>query len=296
MRPPPGTGSRPGIVFSVAGVPHSARGSGSLAGVERVAELGLGGMEVEFVHGVRMGEALADRVGERARQLGVVLTCHGPYYINLNSDDADKRRASAERILATARAARRLGARSITFHAGFYMGQDPAAVYRTVKEALARIVDTLRAEGNGVQIRPELTGKPSQFGSLDELLALGRELDGVLPCIDFSHLYARTAGGYNSPAAFREVLERYADALGPDSLADLHLHVSGIEYTPKGERRHQTLAESRFNYRELLRAVKAARAGGVVVCESPIQEDDALTLKRSYARLRVPHPLPPQPA
>ncbi len=273
--------------FSVAGVPNSAKGSGTVAGVERVAELGLDGMELEFVHGVRIGDELAERVGERAAELGVVLTCHGPYYINLNSVEIEKRRASVERILATARAARKVGARSVTFHAAFYMKQPPRKVFDVVRDSLSRIVETLRSEDNHVQIRPELTGKPSQFGDLEELLELSSLIDGVFPCVDFSHLYARTAGGYNTLEEFSDVLERYAMVLGREALHDLHLHVSGIEYTPKGERRHRELKESEFNYRDLMRALKKAGARGVVVCESPALEDDTLLLKRSYQRVRV---------
>ncbi len=279
------TGGRLG--FSVAGVPRSARDSSTVAGVERVAELGLDGMELEFVHGVRIGDETAGRVGERAAELGVALTCHGPYYINLNSAERDKREASVERILATARAARKVGARSVTFHAAFYMKREPREVYRVVRDALSRIVDILRSEDNQVQIRPELTGKPSQFGDLEELLQLSAQIDGVLPCVDFSHLYARTAGGYNTLGEFTAVLERYAMVLGRKALHDLHLHVSGIEYTPKGERRHLEFKESKFNYRDLMRALKTAGARGVVVCESPALEDDTLLLKRSYQRVRV---------
>jgi deoxyribonuclease-4 len=109
----------------------------------------------------------------------------------------------------------------------------------------------------------------------------------VLPCIDFSHLHART-GAENSLAEFKRTLNRYSKVIGKASLKDLHLHVSGIEYTPKGERRHLLLKESDFKYRDLLKALKSAGAGGVLICESPNLEDDALLLKRSYSRIRFP--------
>jgi deoxyribonuclease-4 len=279
-------GKRPDrLRFSVAGVPASSRGTDPAAGVQRVAELKLDAMELEFVHGVRIRDEMAGRVRDLATRLDVALTCHGPYYINLNSDDADKKQASIIRILDTARAAQKTGARSITFHAAFYLKQDPERVHRTVRESLTHIVSTLRAEGNAVQVRPELTGKPTQYGDLEELLRLSVEVEGVLPCIDFSHLYARTAGGFNSYDDIMRVLERYAEVLGTESLADMHLHASGIEFTPKGERRHLRLSESKYRYKELLRALKTAQVKGVLVCESPIQEEDSLLMKRSFGRL-----------
>lgn len=274
------------MLFGTAGVPLSSRGGDPASGVARIAELGLGAMELEFVHGVRIRDDMADRVRRVAEEHGIALTCHGPYYINLNSQEKEKRQASVKRILDTARAAHRVGARSITFHAAFYMKRDPRGVHRVVQDALAGIMDTLAKEKIRVQVRPELTGKPSQYGNLEELLALSREITGVFPCIDFAHFHART-GVQNSLKEFEQTLKLYARALGKPALSDLHLHVSGIEYTPKGERRHLVLEESDFKYRELLKALKASGAGGVLICESPNLEEDALLLKHSYRRIRA---------
>ena len=42
------------LLFGTGGVPLSAKSSSTEAGIERIAELGLGCMEVEFVWGVKM--------------------------------------------------------------------------------------------------------------------------------------------------------------------------------------------------------------------------------------------------
>lgn len=280
-------GGKGGLRFGTGGVPRSSPAPDAVSGIETVAQLGLSAMELEFVHGVHIQEASAARIRERAQALDVALTCHGPYYINLNAAEPEKRQASRRRILETARAARLVGARSITFHAAFYLGQDPQAVHRTVRDELRGIVETLRAEGNTVQIRPELTGKPSQYGSLEELLQLSTEVPGVLPCIDFSHAHARSGGAKNSAEEFAEMLAQVRAVLGAEALADLHLHVSGIEYTGKGERRHLDLPEADLRYQDLLRSLVAVRAGGVLVCESPSLEQDALRMQRLYRKLRA---------
>ncbi len=277
------------LLFGTAGVPSSAEKPDTVSGVEAIARRGLGAMELEFVHGVRMKDELAQRVGETARRLGVTLTCHGPYYINLNSPEKDKLEASVTRILDTARAAHKAGAVSITFHAAFYQKGEPRLVHERVREHLARIIDQLESEGiDDVEIRPELTGKPSQYGNLEELIQLSLELPRVMPCIDFSHLHARTAGGFNRREEFEAVLDKLKTSLGKDALARLHIHVSGIEYTAKGERKHLQLDDSDFNYKDLLKALKSAGAAGVVICESPDPEPDALLLQRTYNRLRTP--------
>ena len=67
----------------------------------------------------------------------------------------------------------------------------------------------------------------------------------------------------------------------------MHMHVSGIEYGPRGEKKHLTLKDSDFNYKELLRALKNMDCAGFVICESPNLEDDALLLQRCYKRLKT---------
>ncbi len=274
-----------GLLFGTGGVPVSAAERSTEAGIERIAGLGLGCMEVEFVQGVKMSPEVAVSAGKLAANRQVVLTAHAPYYINLNSAERQKVHMSKERILETARIAGLLGARSITFHAAFYLADSPVDTYTAVKCQLLKVMNTLRDEGNTVKIRPEVAGKRSQFGSIEELLQLSAELEGVAPCIDFSHWHART-GQANSYPEFLEVLDQVEARLGRQALDDLHIHVSGIAYGLKGEIKHLMLQESDFRYEELLRALKDRQAKGVVICESnPYIEQDALLLQQTYHEL-----------
>lgn len=274
-----------GLVFGTAGIPHSSNSPKTTqAGIICVHELGLGCMEVEFVQGVKMGEETARAVGEVARKRGTILTAHGPYYINLNSKEEEKVAASRERILQTARVASTFGGNGIVFHAAFYLDSPPEQVYDKVKRHLAEIIEQLEKEKKRVWIRPEVMGKGSQFGTLNEVLRLSAEIEGVAPCIDFAHLHART-GKFNTYNEFSQVLDQVGEKLGRDGLDNMHLHVSGIEYTHKGERKHVNLEESDFHYTELLQALKDHEAKGVVICESPNLEGDALLLHKTYSTL-----------
>ncbi|MFH1023561.1 MAG: TIM barrel protein [Planctomycetota bacterium] len=264
----------------------SARGGALADGIRRVRELGLSAMELEFVHGVRITPAAAAAVAAAAREANVRLTAHGPYYINLNAVEPEKREASVRRILETGRAVAACGGDSFTFHAAFNLKSPPEAVYPVVRDALRGIVATLRKEGITARVRPETTGKPVQFGSLEEILRLSTEVDGVAPCVDFSHLHARSGGKVNTRKEFDAVLESVKTALGAEALADMHIHVSGIEYGPKGELKHLMLKESDLKYRDLLKSLRAAGAGGVVVCESPDMEADALLLQKLWKRMK----------
>jgi len=273
------------LLFGTGGVPFSAESRSTEAGIERIAELGLGCMEVEFVQGVKMRPEAAVSVGELAARKNIVLTAHGPYAMNLNAIEPQKVHMSKERILQTARMAALFGARSITFHAAFYLKDTPAQTYAVVKKHMQELMNTLRKEGNKVTISPEVSGKLSQFGSLEEILKLSSEIEGVLPCIDFSHWHART-GKANSYQEFSHILDQVEKKLGRPGLDNMHIHLSGIAYGKKGEIKHLMLSDSDFRYAGLLKALKERRANGVVICESaPYLEQDALLLQETYRRL-----------
>jgi len=274
-----------GLLFGTGGVPISAQSRSTEAGIESIAELGLGCMEVEFVQGVKMSPEVAVSVGALAAKKNVVLTAHGPYFVNLNAVEPQKVHMSKERILQTARIAALFGARSITFHAAFYLKSTPAETYAVVKKQLQQVVNTLHKEGNRVMISPEITGKLSQFGTIEELLKLSSEIEGVLPCIDFSHWHART-GKANSYQEFSGILDQVERKLGRRGLDNMHIHLSGIAYGKKGEIKHLMLPESNLRYAELLKALKERKAKGVVICESvPYLEQDALLLQQTYHEL-----------
>jgi deoxyribonuclease-4 len=274
-----------GLLFGTGGVPVSAKSRSTEAGIERIAELGLGCMEVEFVQGVRMSPEVAVSVGELAARKNVALTAHGPYFINLNAVEPQKVHMSKERILQTARIAALFGARSITYHAAFYLKNTPAETYAVVKRHLQEVVNTLRREGNKVTISPEVMGKPSQFGTLEEILQLSSEIEGVAPCIDFSHWHART-GKANSYQEFTDILDQVEEKLGRRALDNMHIHLSGIAYGKKGEIKHLMLPESDLQYAHLLKALKERKAKGVVICESvPYLEQDALLLQQTHRGL-----------
>jgi deoxyribonuclease-4 len=273
------------LLFGTGGVPFSAESRSTEAGIERIAELGLGCMEVEFVRGVKMSPQVAASVGELAVRKKVVLTAHGPYFINLNAVEPQKVHMSKERILQTARIAALFGARSITFHAAFYLKSTPAETYVMVKKRLQEVMNTLQKEGNKVTISPEVTGKPSQFGTLEELLQLSSEIEGVAFCLDFSHWHART-GKANSYQEFLDILDQVERKLGRQALDNMHIHLAGIAYGKKGEIKHLMLPDSDFQYAELLKALKERKAKGVIICESaPYLEKDALLLQQTYRAL-----------
>ena len=273
------------LLFGTAGIPLSANPRTTADGIKHVKKLGLGAMELEFVHSINITKEKAPEIKKIAEENNVVLTCHAPYFINLNSLEKAKVTASIGRILNSARIANLCGGYSVCFHSGFYMGQEPKMVYDTIKNNLKEIVSTLKKEGNNIWLRPETTGKETQFGNVDEILQLSQELDNVMPCVDFAHFHARTNGKYNTYREFASILEAIEKKLGKKGLENMHMHITGIAYGPKGEKNHLTLKESDLKYEELLKVLKDFKAKGVAISESPNIEEDALLMKKVYFKI-----------
>jgi deoxyribonuclease IV len=271
------------LVFGTAGIPISSKGLGTISGIGKVQELGLGAMELEFVRNISIQENETASIREAAKKKDVVLSCHASYFINLNAKEPATLDASRNRLLKAAKIAAMCGAWSVCVHAAYYLGMESEAVYRQVKKQIASVVSVLQHNDLNIWVRPETPGKKSQFGSLQESLRLSNELEGVMPCIDFAHMHA-IEGKNNTYEEFSSILQQVEKSLGREGLENMHIHMSGINYGDKGEKNHLELRESDMNYTELMKAFRDFKVKGIVICESPIIEEDALLLQKVYKR------------
>ncbi|MBN1303804.1 MAG: TIM barrel protein [Anaerolineales bacterium] len=272
-----------GTVGSPAGTPKKT--GGSVGAVLFSRSIGLLALELGWVRAVRVSEQTCEAIREASGEQDVALSVHAPYFININADDEEWPK-SRRRLMDAAHYGRLAGATDIIFHPGSYFGRPAGAVLKTVVPRLQACVDELRAAGSPVTLRPETMGKPAMLGSLEDTLVMGLEVDGVEPCLDFAHLHARPGDGtMNTYAEWAHSLEAYARALGEASLKRLHIHISGIEYGEKGERKHLPLAEADIDETALLKALNDFNCGGRILSESPIMEQDALNLKKAWMEI-----------
>src|SRR3989339_649650 len=261
------------MIFGTGGTPNSTFPRNTLTALNRLRELGLDAMELEYVRGSFPGEPKAREIAAAALKNGITLTAHGPYYINLNSSEPEKLEKSRQWIYKTAYYGSLSGAISMTFHPGYCMGGEGEIVFRAVQNQLIIIRDKLKEDKIKIDICPELAGALPEFGALDEILRLSSETEGINFCIDWSHLHART-GAFNTLKEFESVISRIRKTLGETPLKKLHMHLSGIEYGKSGEKKHLNLDESDMNYKDLLRVFKGNDVRGILICESPSLEDD----------------------
>ena len=281
--------------FGPAGnaVAFSEQYQSSLDAPAWIAGLGLDCYEYQCGKGVRIGQDTAEKLGERARQAGISLSLHAPYFISLSNPDPEMRRKTVGYITTSCLAARWMGATRVVIHTGALLKRTRRQALDIAKETLRQSIAACDDQGFGdVTLCPETMGKINQLGDLDEVLELC-QIDGrLLPCIDFGHLYARSLGADDGAEVFARMLDKVASALGEERASRFHSHFSRIEFTPRGgEKCHRTFADhGGFGPDWQPLAAEIARRGWTptFICESAgTQAEDARTMKDIYRAQRA---------
>lgn len=277
-------------MFGTAGNPDRFQAEGFKASKDMPLWLkgkGLDAYEYQCGKGVSVGEATARAIGEKAAQAGIVLSLHAPYFVNPANPDPDSQEKTAGYVLAACRVARWMGAGRVVIHTGALQKRTREDALATARESFKMLRRRCDDEGYGdILLCPETMGKINQLGDLEEVLALSVVTHGLLPCVDFGHLYARSLGALEGQEATARMLDRMAEVLGEEKARCFHSHFSMIEFTPKGgEARHLTFDQTDFgpDYRPLCRELARRRWSPTIICESAGTQDiDALTMKEEY--------------
>ncbi|MFH0817426.1 MAG: TIM barrel protein [Candidatus Micrarchaeota archaeon] len=270
--------------FGPAGIPLAVDGD-TLEGLKYTAKIGLKAYEVEFVRGVHMGKEKALELGKNARELGVSLSCHGPYWINCAARDKLKIARSIHNIMDSARAMQAMGGGVVVIHPAFYMERDKGEVYEQVKETLSLALEKIKAERlDKILIGLETSGKPTQFGTVEEVSRLSIELSQVIPVFDFAHLHAVRNGWIKGKEQYSQIFDEVEKILGGAYLKHFHSHYSNIEYTIKGERRHLEFSPTSGEppFKPLAELIVERGYDGTIICETPLLDQDALLLQKIF--------------
>lgn len=272
-----------GTVGSPIGTPKKP--GGSVGAIQFSKSIGLTAFELGWVQSVRVSEETCGLIKQASTEEGVSLSVHAPYFFNLNATEEEWPK-SRKRLMDAAHYGHLAGATDIIFHPGSYFERPPAEVLKVAIPRLKSCMDELHKKKNPVTLRPETMGKSAMLGSLEDTLEMSRLIKGVLPCLDFAHLHARPGdGSMNTVREWTSLLETYQAALGKESLKKLHIHLSGIEYGPKGEKNHLALGESDLKINHLFQVLKEFGCAGRILCESPIMEEDALNMKKAWVKM-----------
>ncbi|WP_069806645.1 TIM barrel protein [Vulcanisaeta thermophila] len=268
------------VFIGPAGVPIGARerkkSAGTLDGIRYTAEVGLSAMEVEFVQGVRMSRDAAAEAGELARGLGVRLSVHAPYFINLCSEDSGKVEASITRLQESLDRGEAMGATVVVFHPAYYGKLGPEGCYNAVKDAVLRVLDWMRESGiRNVKLGLEVMARKGQFGGLEEVFRLVKEINHpqVVAVVDWGHVYARNGGSID----YAQVLNLWREYFGDQPM---HTHFTCVKYK-NGEwiDEHEPLDTNNPPFEPLAQELGRRDIEITIISETPLLEKDALKMK-----------------
>lgn len=268
----------------------SAVHKSSLEAPQWIREQGLDCYEYQCGKGVHIGKETAEKLGEKAREAGITLSLHAPYFINLANPESIQKNNGY--VLTSAAAASWMGATRIVVHSGTLMGRTRREALEIAKRSMKALLTVCDTAGLGhITLCPETMGKINQLGDLDEVLELCDLDPRLIPCVDFGHLYARSLGTDDGAEAFERMLDRMERVLGRERASVFHSHFSRIEFTPKGgEKCHRTFVDNGGfgpDPAPLMAAIARRGWGPTIICESAgTQAEDALTMKTLYEGYR----------
>ena len=266
--------------FYAEGHKHSEEAPAFLRG------MGLNAYEYAAGHGVGLKDEKAALIGEAAKEAGVAVSIHAPYYINLATPDPEKAERNLDYFMKSAHAVTLMGGQRVVFHPGSPGKEPRQTAFERTLESFLTIRRALDGAGyEQVILCPETMGRPSQLGTLEEIITLCQAEKHALPTIDFAHLHAAGGGGLTSRAAFEQVLDALTAGLGEERMRHFHSHFSRIAYTAKGEKMHMTFADADYgpDFAHLAPVLRKRGLEPVIICESRgTQADDAAAMKQIY--------------
>lgn len=221
-----------------------------------------------------------DRIGCMAERLDVSLSMHTPHYMDLGSGH-ELTESSFSNLQRAAYLTDALGGDVVVTTLGPYNGTMPeeeldAAIYDNV----AALMEWWKDYGFKPKLGIEITGHEEVFGSVEQVLDICGEIDGLVPVINFASYQARTKGGLFKSDDYADLV----DMVSPYCDGRIYTIFSGMEYfensyrlTPikRGDLKFETLAEYLVDSRPEMD----------IISSSPLLEHDAMYMRVIYERV-----------
>ena len=244
----------------------------AISNLEEFHNLGIKACEIPFTYGPYIKEKKdALEIGEAAKRLGIFLSIHAPYFVNLNSKEEEKIENSKKRILKCCEIGHWLGAKRVIFHPGFYSEMESSEASLKIKEGILEMQKIIKKNKWDVELCPETMGKVNVFGSIDEIKDV-IESTRCGFCIDIAHILARY-GEYK----FEEIEKAFPQK-------KWHVHFSGIEYGEKGERKH--LVTPVVEWKKVFKFLSKLKKEVILICESPDNLVDSVEGLKIWSQMK----------
>lgn len=248
-----------------------------------LSEIGLDAYEYQCGNGVTGSDANFVEVGTKAKEYGIAMSLHAPYFISLSGVETEKRLKSIDYIKKSVHAAELLGADRIVIHTGSASKITRTEALALASDTITRALDEIKTD---VKFGLETMGKINQLGTLDEVIELCRISPRLIPVVDFGHLNARDLGNvFVTEDDYKRVFDKIGSALTDEAAKNLHCHFSKIEFTSGGEKKHLTFEDSVYGpeFSPLAKVLYENNLTPRIICESAgTMAEDALEMKRMY--------------
>jgi deoxyribonuclease-4 len=247
---------------------------------------GLNLYEYSLGRGIRISEAKAKKIAEKAKENNIEISVHAPYYINFANPSLEAREKSIQYVLDSLRILKAFGGKKLVVHPGTQLKQERQTAFKNTAEGVEEMVERVYQEGySDMFVCLETMGKTRQIGTVEEIVELCKIDKILMPTLDFGHINAVTQGSLKTKEDFKNVIDTVKNGLGEYRTKNMHIHFSKIEYTPKGEKVHLTLEDTVYGpeFEPLAEVIKEYGLTPTIISESKnIMAQDALKLKNIY--------------
>lgn len=206
------------------------------ASIQHLVSNGFAWCEVQFVKEFTLKESQARRFGEMARDNGIGLSVHAPYFAQLTTKEPERLKLHLGGLHHSCKLAGAMGASVVVCHPGSHHGASPEELHDRVNTNLADLGPRVR--DLGVKLGLETCGKRSQFGSLGDISMLVKDHPYTTVVIDYAHIHALSNGSLGSAQAMEALFAYITEQFPFEHLWPLHTHFSDNEWGPAGEIRH----------------------------------------------------------
>lgn len=229
--------------------------------LEEYKRKGFGACEIAFTYSVYIkNKEDAIRIGKKAKELGISLSIHAPYWVNFNSKDKAKREATKKRIMDCCEIGELAQVDIVVFHPGYYGKNTKEEGYNNIRDGILDVMKEIKKKGWEIKIGAETMGRVNVFGSLEETRRLVDDT-GCSFCIDFAHVLAR-----EKHVDYEKIKKMFPEK-------KWHVHFSGIVYGEKGEKHHRMTEKA--EWKKLLENLPKDKEI-VIINESPTMIDDCV--------------------
>jgi deoxyribonuclease-4 len=209
-----------------------------------------------------------------ADELDVALSIHTPYYMDLVGDGELCFR-SMDSIRWGGIMAKELGATVVVTHMGLYGEVSQKTAQKRIMERVRELAKWYKKHGISSPIGLELSGRQEIFGSLSEVLKTCKDIDGVVPVVNFAHYHARENGILRESKDFDGLLDKVWDHAD----GEIYSHFSGVEHEDGNEKRFTSIKKGDLRFEPLAESIVDRNQPITIISGSPLLEHDAMYMK-----------------